>query len=418
MFSRLFAHLEAPAERPPRLTQAASDFGLLYAANGLVSWLFAVSAPVAIVLAVGSDGRLREDEIASWIFAVFFLNGALTVVMSWLYRQPLVLLWTIPGAVLVGQALGHLSFPQIVGAYYATGVLMFVLGATGLVRRAMGLLPMPIVMGMVAGVFLRFGLDLVRAILTDTAIAGPMAAAFLVLSAVPQLGRRCPPVIGTLAAGALATVVLSRYDASAPLTLEFIRPTVTAPAWSLAAMVELVVPLAITVLAVQNGQGIAVLRSTGHPAPPINAITLVCGIGSVVTAVFGGISTCLTGAANAIAAASGKPRRHYTAAMVVGALSMVFGALAPTFTRLLLSAPKSLVTALSGLAMLRVLQAAFVAAFKERFALGALTAFLVTTADIAVMNVGAAFWGLVAGAAVSWLLERGDFEGTDIAVQP
>jgi benzoate membrane transport protein len=34
-----------------------------------------------------------------------------------------------------------------------------------------------------------------------------------------------------------------------------VRPVVHVPAWSLAAMVELVVPLAITVLVVQNGQG-------------------------------------------------------------------------------------------------------------------------------------------------------------------
>jgi benzoate membrane transport protein len=33
-------------------------------------------------------------------------------------------------------------------------------------------LPMPIVMGMVAGVFLRFGLDLVRALHQDVGIAG------------------------------------------------------------------------------------------------------------------------------------------------------------------------------------------------------------------------------------------------------
>ena len=59
--------------------------------------------------------------------------------------------------------------------------------------------------------------------------------------------------------------------------------------------------------------------------------------------------------------------------------------------------------------MLRVLQAAFVTAFKERFSLGALVAFLVTAADIPLLNVGAAFWGLVAGVAISWLLERTDF---------
>ena len=59
--------------------------------------------------------------------------------------------------------------------------------------------------------------------------------------------------------------------------------------------------------------------------------------------------------------------------------------------------------------MLRVLQTAFVTAFKERFSLGALLAFLVTVADVPLLNVGAAFWGLVSGFAISWLLERSDF---------
>ena len=41
--------------------------------------------------------------------------------------------------------------------------------------------------------------------------------------------------------------------------------------------------------------------------------------------------------------------------------------------------------------------------------LGALVAFLVTVADAPLLHVGAAFWGLVSGVAVSWLLERTDF---------
>lgn len=64
---------------------------------------------------------------------------------------------------------------------------------------------------------------------------------------------------------------------------------------------------------------------------------------------------------------------------------------------------------LGGLAMLCVLRAAFVASFKDRFALGALVSFLVTVADLAILNIGAALWGLVAGFAVSRLLEARDF---------
>ena len=52
---------------------------------------------------------------------------------------------------LVGPALGRLSFPEVVGAFFATGVFILVLGLTGWVRRAMDLIPMPIVMAMVAG---------------------------------------------------------------------------------------------------------------------------------------------------------------------------------------------------------------------------------------------------------------------------
>ena len=94
---------------------------------------------------------------------------------------------------------------------------------------------------------------------------------------------------------------------------------------------------------------------------------------------------------------------------MVGLLAIMFGLLAPTFTRLLLNAPASFIAALAGLAMLRVLLAAFVTAFAKRFSLGALVALLVTIADVPLLNIGAAFWGLVAGIVTSVLLERADF---------
>jgi benzoate membrane transport protein len=82
----------------------------------------------------------------------------------------------------------------------------------------------------------------------------------------------------------------------------------------------------------------------------------------------------------------------------------------------MLAAPPAFIMVLAGLAMLRVLQAAFVASFGAgKFTLGALVSLLVTVADIALFNIGAAFWGLVAGYAVARLLEAADFaHATDI----
>ena len=402
------ATLERPAAPPPSLRQVLADFGPRYAANGFIGWLFAATAPVAIILSVGSQGGLNEAQLASWLFGAFFVNGLITILFCWLYRQPLAFFWTIPGTVLVGPALSHLSFAEVIGAYIATGLLVLALGASGWVRRAMQAVPMPIVMGMVAGVFLRFGLDLVRALHQDPAIAGAMIVVWLGLSLWPAAGRRLPPLIGALLAGALAIALLGRFDSATLGAIEFARPLWQAPAWSWAAMVELVVPLAITVLVVQNGQGIAVLRAAGHE-PPVNALTVACGVGALASAAVGAVSTCLTGPTNAILSASGEKPRHYTAGILTGVLALGFGLLAPACTRLMLHAPKAFIMALAGLAMLRVLQAAFVTSFKDRFTLGALVAFLVTVADLGLWNIGAAFWGLVAGIAVSWLLERGDW---------
>ncbi len=389
------------------LSPVFADFGGVYFANGLIAFIFAASGPVAIILAVGTRGGLSPSDLASWIFGAFFLNGLLSIAFCWRYRQPLVFFWTIPGAVLVGPALGHLAWPEVIGAFIATGILMLALGLSGWVRRAMETVPMPIVMGMVAGVFLRFGLDLVFAVRDDFRIAAPMVAAFLVLSASARLSRWVPPLIGALALGAVLVAVFGRFDA-APQAQVFAHPNVYAPAFSWRAMVELVVPLAITVLVVQNGQGVTVLRAAGH-APPVNAIAAACGAASIVTAFVGTVSTCLTGPVNAIISSSGEKHRHYTAGIWVGVLALGFGLFSPFFTRLMLATPKAFIATLAGLAMLRVLQGAFTVSFRDRFALGALVTFLVTVADVPILNVGAPFWGLVIGYGVSRLLERGDF---------
>jgi benzoate membrane transport protein len=312
--------------------------------------------------------------------------------------------------VLVGPALQHLTFPEVIGAFYVTSALVLVLGLTGWVKRVMAALPMPIVMGMVAGVFLRFGLDIVRALQSDVAIAAPMVAVFLLLSAKADWGKRLPPVIGALLVGALAVALSGRLDASAVGQLSLAQPVIQAPVWSFAAMLELVVPLAITVLVVQNGQGVAVLKNAGHE-PPVNAIAVACGVGAAVSAVFGAVSTCLTGPTNGLLTSSGDKHRHYIGALLFGVLALLFGLMAPTFTGLMLAAPKEFIMVLGGLAMLRVLQGAFVASFGAgKFSLGALVSLLVTVADIGLFNIGAAFWGLVVGFAVSWWMERGDFQ--------
>lgn len=385
------------------------DFHWQAVVNGLLGFIFSASGPLAIILSVGAGAGVPAALIASWVLGCFGINGILSVVLSWVYRKPLAFFWTIPGMVLMGEALKRLPFEEIVGAYLLTAALMLALGLSGLIGRIMKAIPLAIVMAMVAGVFLRFGTDLIRHMQTDAWIAIPMVLVFVSLSVCRQVGRFVPPLIGAVVSG---MVLISAFE---PPQIAYDQlhwladPVFTTPVFSLRACLELVVPLSITVLVVQNGQGAAVLRAAGHDAP-INTVASACGIWSMLTALVGSVSTCLTGPTNAILVSSGPKDSHYIGGITVGLLAMLFGLFSAGFTGLLMATPGAFIVVLGGLAMLKVLQTAFQSAFKTHFSFGALICFLVTVSGIEIASIGAAFWGLLAGYLASRLYEPTDFK--------
>jgi benzoate membrane transport protein len=375
--------------------------------NGVVGFLFAATGPMAILLASAARGTLTEADLAAWVAAAYALPSVITLGFSLVYRQPLVFAWTIPGTVVVGVALPRLAFDEVVGAYVVTGVLVALLGVTGLGTRAMAYVPIPLVMAMVAGMFLPIGVGLVQAFGQRFVIAGAMVAAYALAAMIPALGRFLPPVVAALVAGSVTVLVDPTVRLDRPLTAAIVSPIVYAPRFTVRALAELVVPLTVTVIGIQNAQGIAYLRTAGY-RPPETAITVACGLGSIVTGLFGAVPVCLTGPVTGILNLSGPAAQRWVSALVFGGLAILFGLFAPAVAGLGLALPPAFIAALGGLAMLGVLQNAFVHAFRGRFTLGATVTLIVTASQVTILNVSAAFWGLVLGAAVSALLERDD----------
>ena len=399
---------ERPSAPPPRLPEVALSVDRHGLANGLVAFLFAATGPLAILLAVATDGGLSGADISSWVFGAYGLGGVISILFSILYRQPMAMAWTIPGTVLLIPAFDHLSFPEIIGAYLASGVLIAVLGATGLVGRIMAAIPLPIVMGMVAGVFLPFGLGIIGAFHEVFWVSLATVTAFVGLSLMPALMRVFPPVLGALVAGFLVVVVSGQFTPESAAGVALVRPIFYAPSFSPRAMIELVIPLTLTVVAIQNAQGFTVLRAAGYE-PPVNVLTFACGVATLGFAAVGAVPACVTGPANAILNSSGEPRRRYAGGVVFGVLMLLFGLFSPLAIGFALGLPTAFIAILGGLAMLRVLQTAFTAAFSQGFPLSALIAFLVTLSDLTIAGVGAAFWGLVFGFATAWSFERDHF---------
>ena len=376
--------------------------------NGFSAFPFAATGPGAMILAVGTAASLPGDVIAAWLFTAYALSGALSIGVCYLYRQPLTLGYSMPGVVIVGPALMHFSMPELVGAYLVTGALILVLALTGLIRRVTAALPEPIIMAMVAGVFLPYGMRMIGAFDSSIWIAGSMVAGYLAVSATPTLQRRFPPVLAALVAGSIAIIATGSFGPTGDIALRIAEPIVFRPVFNLTAIIELVIPLTVTVVGIHNTQGFAIARNAGYQ-PPENMATLLCGSGTIVYGALGCVPTVVTAPANAILNVSGDPDWRYVGGIWFGIFILVFGIFAPTALQIGLALPAAFIATLAGLAMIPVLQSAFVSGFGGKFSLGALVTFLITVAGVSIFGIGAAFWGLVFGYAVSRIAERRDF---------
>ena len=81
----------------------------------------------------------------------------------------------------MATALAGYTFPQAAGAFILAGIIVLILGLTGLVGKIIKILPMEIVMAMVAGCMLKFGVNIVTYTQSDTLICGLAVLAFFIV---------------------------------------------------------------------------------------------------------------------------------------------------------------------------------------------------------------------------------------------
>ena len=377
--------------------------------NGVSAWLMACTGPFVVMLDVAVSSDVSSEQLSSWVLAAFGFGGLLSIVCSLVYRMPLGLAWTIPGSILLGGALEHLPYEQCIGAFVVTGGVITVLGVTGWVGKIAALIPLNVVMGMVAGVFLPFVLKVISAFEFDAILAATVVFTFVAVSAVPRVARIVPPIVACALVGLVVLGLTHPSTLSTLPSLGVATPVFVGPVFTWAATAELVLPLTVTVIGIHNLQGFAVSQANGY-TPPRNTLTTLCGIGSFAYAALGAVPTCVTGPANALLNASGEKRNRYVGGVVFGALMLVFGVFAPLTTAVALSLPLAFIGLVGGLAMFDVLRSAFLTAFSGRLSIGALTAFIVTVADQPILNIGAPFWAVVFGVGLAYLFERRDLK--------
>jgi benzoate membrane transport protein len=313
--------------------------------------------------------------------------------------------WSTPGAALLSTALVGLPMSDAIGAFIVASLLLTLCGITGWVEALMRHIPKTLAAGMLAGVLLRFGLNVFQALGQQFVMIGLMLAIYL-------LGRRLNSryTIPLAFLGGLVWVVVKGQVNVGELRLELARPIFTTPTFTLAAAIGVAVPLFVVTMSSQNVPGIAVLRANGYrtPASPLIGWT---GLTGVVLAPFGGFSFNLAAITAAICMspeADPDPERRYLAAVWAGIFYVVTGVLGATVAGLFAAVPKEFVAGIAGIALLGTIGNSLTMALTddaERDA--AVLTFLVTASGLALFGVGSAFWGLLFGLAALKLIPRG-----------
>ena len=166
--------------------------------NGFIAFLFAVTGPVAIMLLVGTKTGLSNQELSSWLFGAFAINSIISIIFCFWFKQPLVFMWSIPGIILIGSSIDKFSFNEIIGAYIVTGFFLTFLGFTNILGWINKKIPIEIVMGMVAAIFLQFSLNWLYSLKESPLLSGSMTITYFLIFAFPTIRKFIPPLLGSL----------------------------------------------------------------------------------------------------------------------------------------------------------------------------------------------------------------------------
>ena len=357
--------------------------------------LVGYTSSVAIVFQAAQALGATPAQTASWMWALGLAMGISCIALSLHYRLPVLTAWCTPGAALLAATQG-VSLAEATGAFIVCALLITVSGLTGWFERVMDKLPMAVAAALLAGVLTRFGLDAVLQVRTAPGLVGLMALAFLA-------GRRWWPryaVPGVLAVGMAVAGLQGRLHL-ASVDWAWAAPVWVTPQFSLGSVVGVALPLFIVTMASQNLPGVAAQRAAGY-AIPVSPVTTATGLVTLLLAPFGAFAINLAAITAAICMAPeahADPAKRYTAPLMAGIFYTLLGLAGGAVVGLLAAFPKELVSAVAGLALLGTIAGGLSAALKdERHRDAAAITFLVTLSGLSMAGIGAAFWGVLAGA--------------------
>jgi benzoate membrane transport protein len=364
------------------------------ATAALVATVAGVGGTLPILLAAAAAVGATEAQASSWVTGLAIATALTALFLSVRYRMPIITAWSTPGAALIASTAGVPGFRAAVGAFVLAAVLILLTAAIRPLGRLIERIPASIASAMLAGILLRLVVAMVEYVPAAPLLVLPLIALFLVARLlVPTLAS-----LAVLVAGALIAVGLGLVKPLPPLGLS--RPELIMPAWDLATLIGLGVPLYLVTMASQNLPGFAVLRASGYQ-PPTQAVLAATGAASLATAFLGAHTSNLAAISAALCTgpeAHPDPGQRWKAGIFYALWWVLIALFGASLVGVFAALPPALLVTVAGTALLGSMAGAMGTALaddKERFAAAGTLA--VTVSGVTLMGVGSAFWGLVFG---------------------
>lgn len=362
---------------------------------GLISVIVNYGGTFILVFQAAKVAGLSPELTASWVWSVSIGVGVTGFLLSWIFREPIITAWSTPAAAFLVVTLATTSYAEAVGAYLISAAAFVVLGLSGCFERVIRLIPPGVAAGLLAGILLQFGIGAFGGMSADPLLAGLLIVAYVVLK---RFTARYA-VVGILILGLVFLLTQERVNLSG-LEFKLAAPVFTMPEFSLNALLSVALPLFLITLTGQYMPGMLVLRNDGFKtsANPIVAIT---GLGSLLMAPFG--SHAFNIAAITAAICTGKeahenPSKRWIAGIAAGVFYILIGVFGVTLAAVFMAFPATFITTLAGLALLGTIGGSLASAMADAKAREAsLITFLAAAANISLLGIGGAFWGLVVG---------------------
>ena len=373
---------------------------------GALAAIVGYASTFTLVLAALTAVGASPQQAGSGLMSVCIAIGILNVAVSARLKQPVSFAWSTPGVafiITVGEPVG--GFAAVAGSFLVAAALIVLTGMIKPLARLIAAIPAPIANAMLAGMLLTLCLAPITAVAEMPALALPILLAWVIgLRFAKRYAVPIAVVVTGIVLAGTTNVPAGALDGSWPSLVPVM------PVFTLDAIARIGLPLYVVTMASQNVPGLAVLKANGF-APRPAPLFVMTGLASAATAFLGGHTSNLAAITAAICAgpeAHPDKERRWPAPISAGVVYLLMAPGASLAAAFIAASPPLLIQAVAGLALLSSLAAALSGALvAEETRLPAILTFVTTASGITIVEVGAPFWGLVAGIGMMLILRFG-----------